>query len=68
MLYNKVFKIITQQLKSNSKTYFSGGLTVSMLVFYYNSSVFIICKDALLKSRVHTHKVFNKKIRKYTEE
>ncbi len=39
-----------------------------MLMFYYNYSVFIICEDALLKSGVHTHKVFNKKVRKYVEE
>ncbi len=39
-----------------------------MLVFYYNCSVFIICEDALLKSGVHAHKVFNKKVRKCTEE
>ncbi len=39
-----------------------------MLVCYDNYSVFIIYKDALLKSGVYAHKVFNKKVRKCTEE
>ena len=39
-----------------------------MLVFYYNYAIFIICKDALLKSGVYAHKVFNEKVKKYAEE
>ncbi len=39
-----------------------------MLAFYYNYSVFIICENALLKSGIHAHKVFNKNVRKCAEE
>ncbi len=45
-----------------------GGLTISILMFYHNYSVFIIYEDALLKSGVHAYKVFNKKVKKYAKE
>ena len=64
----KFFKIITQQLKSILKNILFWWIDCLNAVFYYNYLVFIICEDALLKSGVHSHKVFNKKVRKYMEE